>query len=63
MSCFIEIRNNLSELTHYNNIKKISDLSNSVLKNRVDHSYEEKNLELTFKDVKIEQHIKKRTAY
>ena len=54
MSCFIEITNDLSELTHYDNIKKISDLSNSILKNGVDHSYEEKNLEVTFNDVKIE---------
>ena len=48
MSCFIEITNDLSELTHYDDIKKISDLSNSILKNGVDQSYEEKNLEVTF---------------
>ena len=30
MSCFIEITNDLSELTHYDNIKKISYLSNSI---------------------------------
>ena len=54
MSCFIEITNDLSELTHYSNIKKISDLSNSISKNGIDHSYEEKNLKVTFDDVKIE---------
>ena len=54
MSCFTEITNDLSKLTHYNNIKKISSLSNSILKNGVDYSYEEKNLEVTFKDVRIE---------
>ena len=48
MSYFIEITNDLSELTHYDDIKKISDLSNSILKNGVDHLYEEKNLEVTF---------------
>ena len=32
MSCFIKITNDLSELTHYDNIKKISNLSNTILK-------------------------------
>ena len=55
MSCFIEITNDLIKLTHYNDIKKISDLSNSILfKNGVDHLYEEKNLDVTFNNVKIE---------
>ena len=54
MSCFIEITNDLNELTHYNDIKKISHLSNSILKDGIGHSYEEKNLEVTFDDVKIE---------
>ena len=35
-------------------IKKISDLWNSILKNGIDHSNEEKNLEFVFDDVKIE---------
>ena len=59
MSCFIEIINDLSELTHYNNIKKISNLSNTILKNGIHHSYKEKNLEVTFDDVKIELTPKK----
>ena len=54
MSCFIEKTKDLSELTHYDNIKKISDLSNTILKNGINHSYKEKNLEVTFDDVKIE---------
>ena len=54
MSCFIKITNHLSELTHYGDNKKISDLSNGILKNGTNHSYEEKNLEVTFDDVKIE---------
>ena len=32
-------------MTHYDDIKKISDLSNSILKNGIDHSYIEKDLE------------------
>ena len=53
MSCFIEITNDLSELTHYGNIKKIPNLWNTLLKNRIDHSHEEKNLEITFDDIKL----------
>ena len=45
MSCFIEITNDLSELEHYDNITKISALSNKILKNRVEHLYEEKEIE------------------
>ena len=59
MSCFIEITNDLSELTHYGDIKRISDLSNTILENGIDHSYKEKNLEVTFDDVKIELTPKK----
>ena len=42
MSCFIEKTKDLSELTHYDDIKKISDLSNTILKNGINHSYKEK---------------------
>ena len=59
ISCFIEITNDLSELTHYGDIKRISDLSNTILENGIDHSYKEKNLEVTFDDVKIELTPKK----
>ena len=44
MSCFIEITNDLSELEHYIEIIDISKLSNNILKNRVDHLYDEKKL-------------------
>ena len=54
MSCFIEITNDLSELTHYDNIKKISDLSNTILKKESIIRIKKKNLEVTFDDVKIE---------
>ena len=45
ISCFIEVTNDLSELEHYDNITKISDLSNKILKNGVEHLYEEKEIE------------------
>ena len=46
MSCFIEITNDLSELEHYIEIIDISKLSNKILKNGVDHLYDEKNIEV-----------------
>ena len=46
MSCFIEITNDLSELEHYIEIIDISKLSNNILKNRVDHLYDEKKIEV-----------------
>ena len=45
-SCFIEITNDLSELEHYDEIKKISELSNKILKDGVDHLYNEKKFEV-----------------
>ena len=46
MSCFIEITNDLSELEHYIEIIDISKLSNKILKNGVDHLYDEKKIEV-----------------
>ena len=46
MSCFIEITNDLSEQQHYGKIIKISELSNKILKNGVEHLYDEKSGEL-----------------
>ena len=48
MSCFIKITQDLTELNHYEEIKKISEISNKILKNGVKHLYEEKKLEATF---------------
>ena len=59
MSCFTEITNDLSKSTYCDDIKKISDLSNSILKTGIDHSYEEKILEVIFNDVKIELTLEK----
>ena len=44
MSCFIEITNDLSEQQHYGEIIKISELSSEILKNGVEHLYDEKKL-------------------
>ena len=46
MSCFIEITNDLNELEHYSEITKISKLSNNILKNGVEHLYDEKKIEV-----------------
>ena len=48
MSCFIKLTQDLTELNHYEEIKKISKVSNKILKNGVEHLYEEKKLEATF---------------
>ena len=48
MSCFIKITQDLAELNHYEDIKKISEICNKILKNGVEHLYEEKKLEATF---------------
>ena len=59
MSYFIEWSNDLGDLTDYGDITKISELSNQILKNGIDHSYEEKNLEATFGDSKVEFTLEK----
>ena len=48
MSCFTKITQDLTELNHYEEIKKLSEISNKILKNGVEHVYEEKKLEATF---------------
>ena len=48
MSSFIKITQDLTELNHYEDIKKISKISNKILKNGVEHLYEEKKLEVKF---------------
>ena len=48
MSCFIQLTNDISKLTHYHEIKKIADLSNSILKNGIDHTYIGRDLEVFF---------------
>ena len=52
MSCFITLEQDLKELKYYDDIKKISEISNKILKNGIEHLYEEKMLEVTFENVK-----------
>ena len=54
MSCFIKLSNDLSELSQFEDIKKISELSNEILKKGVDHSHKEKEMEVSFGDIKTE---------
>ena len=51
MSFFITLEQDLKELTHYDDIKKISEISNKILKNGIEHLYEEKVLEVILEDV------------
>ena len=51
MSCFITLEQDLKELKHYEEIKKISKISNEILKNGIEHLYEEKVLEVTLENV------------
>ena len=51
MSCFITLEQDLKELTHYDDMKKISEISNKILKNGIEHLYEEKVLEVILEDV------------
>ena len=50
----LEITSDFSELTLYDDIKKLSDLSNTIFKNGIDYLYKEKNLKVTFDNVNIE---------
>ena len=51
MSSFITLKQDLKELKHYDDIKKISEISNEILKNGIEHLYEEKVLEATLEDI------------
>ena len=51
MSCFITLEQDLKELNHYDDIKKISEIYNKILKNGIEHLYEEKVLEVTLENV------------
>ena len=54
MSCFIKIPQDLTELNHYEDIRKISEICNKILKNGVEHLYEEKKLEVIFDNSNLE---------
>ena len=51
MSCFITLEQDLKELKYYDDIKKISEISNKILKNGIEHLYKEKVLEVTLENV------------
>ena len=51
MYCFISLEQDLKELNHYDDIKKIPEISNKILKNGIEHLYEEKVLEVTLENV------------
>ena len=51
LSCFITLEQNLKELEYYDHIKKISKISNEILKNGIEHLYKEKVLEVTLEDI------------
>ena len=42
MSCFIKLTQDLTELNHYEDIKKISEICDKIFKNGVEYLYEEK---------------------
>ena len=59
MSCYIQLTNVISKLMHYKEIKKIADLSNSILKNGIDHTCIERDLEVFFYLGKLEFEVDK----
>ena len=52
MPCFITLEQDLKELKYYDDTKKISEISNKILKNGIEHLDEEKVLEVTLENVK-----------
>ena len=50
MSCFITLKQDLKELNSYDDIKNISEVSNEILKNGIEHLYKEKILEVTLEN-------------
>ena len=52
MDAFISLELDVKELKDYKEIKKISEICNAILQNGVEHLYEEKKLELTYKNQK-----------
>ena len=50
LSANIELEKNLKELKNYDQIKKISEISNSVLENGIGHLNKDKNLEINLEN-------------
>ena len=54
MSCFIEVENDIIKLKQYPAIEKISELTNRIIKNGVDHGYDSPEIEI----LTVEKHMK-----
>ena len=50
LSANIELEKNLKELKNYDQIKKISEISNSILENGIEHLNEDRNLEINLEN-------------
>lgn len=48
MSCVIEIKNDITELTKYANIKKISEFANRIIKNSIDYGHKSPHIEISY---------------
>ena len=48
MSCFVEAENDITELKQYPAIEKISELTNRIIKNGVDHGYDSPEIEISY---------------
>ena len=59
MSCYIQLTNDISKFMHYKEIKKVADLSNSMLKNGIEHIYIGRDLEMFFDLGKLEFEVDK----
>ena len=50
MSANIELDKNLKELKDYDEIKKISEISNAILENEIEHLHQEEKLEINLEE-------------
>ena len=48
MTCFIEVENDIIKLKQYPAIEKISELTNRIIKNGVDHGYDSPEIEISY---------------
>ena len=48
MSCVIEIKNDITELTKYADIKKISEFANRIIKNGIDYGHKSPDIEISY---------------
>ena len=48
MLCFIEVSNNISKLKQYDNIEKISIITNGYIRNGIDYGFDSPEIEIIF---------------